>query len=77
MDRELEISGSAFIGHLQALGILRGDSPTQRVIIDAAYDAPIKIYIQDLGTTRLLEMAAPDVSGMQVIVLDKEGSDAE
>ena len=76
MDRELEISGAAFLQHLEEIGILRKNSPTQRVIIDAAYDAPIRIYIQDLGTTRLLEMAAPDVSGMQVIVLDKEGSDA-
>ena len=72
MARELEISGSAFIGHLQALGILRGDSPTQRVIIDAAYDAPIRVYIQDLGTTRLLKMEPPDVSGMQVVIVGNE-----
>jgi len=75
-EREKEISGAAFLQHLEEIGILRKNSPTQRVIIDAAYDAPIRIYIQELGTTRLLKMAPPDVSGMQVMVLDKEGSDA-
>ena len=72
MDRELEISGAAFLQHLEEIGILRKNSPTQRVIIDAAYDAPIRIYIQDLGTTRLLKMAPPDVSGMKIVMVEKE-----
>ena len=72
MDRELEISGAAFLQHLEEIGILRKNSPTQRVIIDAAYDAPIRVYIQDLGTTRLLKMEPPDVSGMQVVIVGNE-----
>jgi len=66
----MEITGSAFIGHLQDLGIIRKDSPTQRVIIDAHYARPIKVYIQDLGTTRLLEMEPPDVTGMEVVMVE-------
>ena len=72
MERELEISGAAFIGHLQELGIIREDSPTQRVIIDAVYNDVIKVYIQDLGTTRLLNMEPPDVSGMEVVIVGTE-----
>ena len=77
MKREAVISGNAFLVHLQDLGILRDDSPTQRVIIDAAYDKPIYVYIQDLGTDRLLEMQPPDVSGMEVVVLDGKDDAAE
>ena len=68
-EREREMTGAGFLQHLEEIGILRENSPTQRVIIDAAYDAPIIVYIQDIGTTRLLKMAAPDVSGMQVVIV--------
>ena len=69
MEREMEITGTPFLNHLEELGILRRGSPTQRVIIDAPYDGPIIIYVQEIGTTKLLELASPDVSGMKVITL--------
>ena len=76
MAREELITGGTFLEHLIEIGFLPEGSPTQRVIIDAAWDGALMVYIQNIGSTRLLKMAAPDVSGMQVIVLDKEGSDA-
>ena len=76
MEHEAVISGNVFLMHLEELGILREGSPTQRVIIDAAYDRPIYVYIQDVGTERLLEMKPPDVSGMEVIVVGDESEGA-
>jgi len=72
MERETEVTGAAFIGHLQDLGVIRKDSPTQRVIIDAWYDQALMVYVQDIGTTRLLKMAPPDVSGMKIVMVEKE-----
>ena len=72
-----EISGAAFLGHLQDLGILHEDSRARRVIIDAAFDAPVYIYIEELGTERLLEMKSPDVSGMQVVMVTQEEVEPE
>ena len=72
MAREELITGGTFLEHLIEIGFLPEGSPTQRVIIDAAWDQALMVYIQNIGTTKLLNMAPPDVSGMQVIVLDKE-----
>jgi len=69
MKRYTEITGAAFLGHLQDLGILHDDSRTRRVIIDAAFDQPIFIYVEELGTERLLEMASPNVTGMEVVMV--------
>jgi hypothetical protein len=70
-----EISGAAFLDHLQDLGILHEDSRTRRVIIDAAFDKPIFIYVEELGTERLLKMAPPDVTGMEVVMVTQEEAD--
>ena len=76
MSREQEITGAGFLQHLEDIGVLRSGSPTRRVIIDAAYNSAIFVYVEELGTDRLLEMKPPDVSGMEVIVVGDESEGA-
>ena len=71
------IHGRMFLQHLEDIGILHEGSAARRVIIDAAYNSAIFVYVERLGTQRLLTMAPPDVSGMEVVVLEKESDSAE
>lgn len=47
---------------LEAAGILAPEDLTTRVVIDAAVNKPLMIYIENLGDTRVLDIAThPDL----------------
>ena len=74
MDHRLDepIHGRAFLNHLEEIGVLRPNSQTKRVIIDAAWNSAIFVYVEELGTGRMLKLEPPDVSGMAVVIMGDE-----
>lgn len=48
--------GNDFLMALRDAGILQPDDKTKRVVIDASVDAAVKIYIENYGDERLLEI---------------------
>ena len=63
-----EITGTAFVKHLEEIGILRPGSDARRVIIDVAYDTK-KVMVYSEGPdiiNQQIRFAGPDVSDMVV-----------
>lgn len=56
-ERPIIISGLTFLDWLYEQGVI--PEQTQRVIIDAAYDDAVIIYIQAIGDDRLMEEGNP------------------
>lgn len=66
------IAGHEWIMHvLQNMGI--DSSKVRRVVIDAACDAPIVMYIERYGDERLLSVRAPE-SGEVVVSVSGEAA---
>lgn len=59
---------------------LIGPEPVQRIVIDVPHDDYGVMYVQHVGSTRMLDIiveeARGSMSGLQVRVIDAETSDA-
>lgn len=65
-----KVLGKELLKAIIAAGILPKDAPVQRVVIDASWDAVLKIYVELVGTDQMIQIMTPAVlEGMQVEIL--------
>lgn len=53
--------GRDFLDWLAAAGIVPKDAPVRRVVIEAAVDTPILIYVELYGTDKMIRVTPSDV----------------
>lgn len=71
MAGEAKITGAKFVQQwAEALGI--DPSECRRVVIDASVNNVLLVYVEKIGTTRLLDIQPPNPGSVQLTVLDKE-----
>ena len=69
------ISGIEFMEWLEEQSVIPKDRPLRRVVIDANLDGPVLLYMEEVGTDKLIKSRLPqemidagfakiDVSGM-------------
>ena len=62
--------GKDFLDWLIAAGIVPKDAPVRRVVIDAACDTPIFVYVELYGTDKMIQVIPPSVlEGAKVVIL--------
>lgn len=59
MSMNRTILGAGLIDWLIEQGVI-GDGRIRRVIIDAVYDRPVRVYVEESGTEGLVTARAPD-----------------
>ena len=69
------VGGRSFLGRLVELGII--PSLTRRVVIEAAVDDVVMIYVQQYGDARLLGVEVADLLGAQIVMEEKPNGTAE
>lgn len=62
-----KIHGPAFLGWLESFGIVPKN--TRRVVIDAAHDRAVMIYIEAYGTSEMIEAEPPPELRTNVTIL--------
>jgi len=62
------LTGWGFLDWLEKLGIVPPE--VRRVIIDARFDGPVVIYVEKLGTTKLIQFEPPDISQARVHIIE-------
>jgi len=67
--RDRIITGKEFLKKLDDLGIVPFD--TRRVVIDAVWDDVVIVYVEQLGTERLLEVTTT-LEGIKIQIVGKE-----
>jgi len=61
MDKKM-LTGMDFLMALERAGVLQVEDKTTRVVIDAKACGPLRIYIENIGDERVLEVTAhPDL----------------
>lgn len=66
------LTGDRFIRRLAELGIVDLKDGIQRVIIDAAYDDALIVYIQRIGDDRILELCSDDFVGVRITTAERD-----
>ena len=69
------VLGKGFMERLYELGII--PMFTQRVVIDASINDVVKIYIEQYGDDRLLDVEVADFLGAQIIMEGEANGDSE
>ena len=73
MAQTVMVSGLGFLKALEAAGVLQAADKTRRVVIDATVDAPLRVYIENIGDERVLEVL--DHPDLQVAVKIRAADD--
>ena len=69
MARDRIVTGKEFLQKLLDLGIIPLN--TRRVVIDAARDDLVMVYVEQLGTERLLSVT-PTLEGIKIQIVGEE-----
>ena len=69
MARDRMIAGKEFLDKLIDSGIIPLD--TRRVVIDVAWDDLVMVYVEQLGTERLLSVT-PTLEGIKIQIVGEE-----
>jgi len=73
MPREPTITGDAFLEWLGKNEIIKDIGTVRRVIVDAQYQAPLRVYVERAGSPNFIAFQPPDLLGAQFLILEKEG----
>lgn len=64
------ISGKDFLDALaRSIGI-EESKLIQRIVLDVPFDGVVQVYVEMIGTKKLVEIKLPDLSGAKVTILE-------